>query len=110
MYVRVRVYCSRVRLIGNYLQVRNDVARSFSRENQSERRNGGAGTLQFNSQRKYIILLAPHGPVRRAAVTRTAISTPAQIDTVGVLPLQLIFLFIYLYPIRHNNITVFLYS
>lgn len=58
MYVRLRVYCSHVRLIGNYLQAQNDdVARSFSRENQSERRNGGAGTWQFYSQRKYIILL-----------------------------------------------------
>jgi len=48
MYVCARAR-SRVRLIGNYLQAQNDVACSFSRKNQSERRNGGAGTSQFYS-------------------------------------------------------------
>lgn len=111
------VRCARARallcvglLIGNHLQARNDMTHSFSRENQSERRNGGAGTSQFYSRRKFIVI-SPSGPVRPAAVTRTAISTPAA-QTMNSTAAFSLYFFIFT-PVRHhrnNNITVFSYT
>lgn len=85
------------------------MARSFFREkiNRSakttvpEHRNFNHGGNYYAPRR---------GTVCLTAVTRVAISLPAQTGILTILPLQLILLFIhlfFLYFIRHNSVTVF---
>lgn len=85
------------------------MARSFFREkiNRSakttvpEHRNFNHGGNYYAPRRGTVCLIA---------VTRVAISLPAQTGILTILPLQLILLFIhlfFLYFIRHNSVTVF---